>query len=76
MSDSSDIVCPNKCYVFVEYEIDNNESIYTFKIFRDSRFEYTTQNTQDTKDIALDRIREAIKYWKDNDRYLTKLMGV
>lgn len=67
--------CENECYSHVEsYDIDNREEYEVFFIFDDNVFIYTNESER-TKKHKLNVVRNLIKQWKENEKYMMKIMS-
>ena len=73
--DAKDIFCPNKCYTYIKLNtIDRRyNSIYIFdKHFLISLKERYRNSVYEQEELDA---QKEIDYWKENDRYLMKLIG-
>lgn len=62
--------CRNSCFAIDKL----NSHVFLFRIF-DEIFSLVNDNNYPNKEKHMLNIINKIKYWKENDRYLIKIMG-
>lgn len=73
----------NHCYAFIQYEdykddinININLAIFNhFDVFN-KRFEFNSLDDSDYIEKIKNQLIEEIKYWKENDRYIAKILSL
>lgn len=67
------LYCSNGCYKIFEH--NNNKNIFSIEIF-DDRIEFYPSDYSSGEDVQTlgKKVREKIAYWRENDRYLMKML--
>lgn len=68
----SSFFCLNKCYILQVYTAEHTGSIFNRVTIFDSIFDFNNISYRDSIDHAA--IEEKINYWKENERYLMRIL--
>lgn len=66
----------NRCYAFTKgdnYVDDKNIIVFTYIVF-DKQFDFASDDDMNYREKIRNKVMEEIKHWKENDRYLAKIL--
>lgn len=75
--------CKNGCCFYRLYYFNNQidfegnsiiSKVHYYSIFG-TTFSFSSDNTDEDREDAINKIRKRVSYWKENDRYLAAILG-